>query len=93
MELVTEGLDILYACIFRLENRLVGNIEVQQSFLSQLVSLQFLALFIEKLLDILRELLSLVLVACQEVCKLDNAVLLVLQGFSHLSQVFFPLFG
>ena len=93
MKLVTEGLDVLYSSIFRLENCLVSNIKIQKSFLSQLVSLQFLALFVKQLLDILRKLLSLVLVTHQKVCKLDYAVLLVLQGLGHLSQVFFPLFG
>ena len=63
MHLVAEGLDVAQTCVLCFENGLVCDVEVEESFLSEVVSTQLLGFFLENLREGLYELLGLVPVA------------------------------
>ena len=93
VHLVSEGLNVAQTSVFCLENRLVCNVKVQKALLCQIVSSQFLALFLKDLCKSAHKLLSLMLVARQKIGETNNALLLVPNVLSHLTQVLLALLG
>lgn len=91
VHLIAKRLDVAQTCVFRLKDGLVGDVEVEEPLLCQVVTSQLLGIFLEYLGQKGDKLLRLMPIARKEVAESDNALLFISQVLCQLSKVFFSL--